>query len=344
VEGKEKLKLVVDRTYNGHKELQSSMFDIDALEETDSQNDDEEIDFSDEMQLDTDLVHDIEELAEEEKKMLQTLDPDADDADNAIVESSSQQIDSLDKKLQPYDANPVDYGLGKSEDDAISLSDDEGEDPSNDGVSKQSISSVTTGANTTAASGNIRHGNVTSTNSSQIVSAIPNDIAPLTSEGPYDNIFSGCRLYRMIFGEMKLGLEVTYHEGRIIVASLTPERVARFGPNSKPSVGDILCGFDGKNLGLIADLKTTLIYLKALLYKHPVEVLFIEAPKFIAAFCNEIRKKNHPKPGINMMVPTTYKSTASLQQQPDTLRVDADARRLSIVPPPKNDVIELLDD
>jgi hypothetical protein len=86
------------------KKLQLSMFDIAALDVLDSQLITRKLTIKTKYNL---ILTPF--IAEEEKKKLQTLDPDADDADSAIVESSSQQIDSLDKKLQPYDANPADY-------------------------------------------------------------------------------------------------------------------------------------------------------------------------------------------------------------------------------------------
>jgi hypothetical protein len=72
------------------------MFDIDALDVLDSQLMTRKLTLVTKYNLILTTF-----IAEEEKKNLQTLNPDADNAENAIVESSSQQIGSLDKKIQP---------------------------------------------------------------------------------------------------------------------------------------------------------------------------------------------------------------------------------------------------
>ena len=307
VEGKEKLKLVVNTVYQGHKEFHAAVFNRDAFDDSDSQSGEDDIDFSEEMQMDNDLFHDIEELGEEEKKMLNVSDPDVDDGDNA-VEPVSQADDVSDAKPSASGNNPIENVMGTSEDDAISLSDDENESPV--------------------------HGKVETFNSNE----------RSTSIAPQDNFLTDCRLYRIVFNEVKLGLDVVHYEGRIIVSNIRAERILQFGMDSKPSVGDILCGIDGQTLGLIPDLAPTTAYLKALLYRQPVEVLFLEEPKFVAAFRMIVAKKKRnestasdPSMGVSTNGNVTPLDHAATPE-------NTTSRLPVLVHAPQNDVIELLDD
>jgi hypothetical protein len=305
------LKLVVDTVYQGHHEFHASVFNSDPYDDSDSQNGDEDIDFSEEMQLDTDLYNDIEELGEEERRMLQISDPDADDADN-VVEPVSQTDDGMDAKLTASNNNPVDNGLGKSEDDAISLSDDEHDGSPNMIVEKPK-----------------EHFDVP------------------TPKVTHNDLLADCRIYRIVFGEMRLGLDIVYHEGRIVVSRIRSERIFQFGPNSKPGVGDILCGIDGQTLGLIPELAPTTAYLKALLQKHPVEVVFMEAPKFVAIFKMMAEKKFQK---LNASVVDTA-STMQVATDGVPNMLDRVTKPMNVssnhqlpISAPQNDVIELLDD
>jgi hypothetical protein len=314
VEGKEKLKLVVDTVYQGHHEFHASVFNSDVYDDSDSQNGDDDIDFSEEMQLDNDLYHDIEELGEEERRMLQISDPDVDDADNA-VEPVAQSDDGMDAKPSALVTdNPTDNGLGKSEDDAISLSDDESEGSPNENVEK------------------------------------PKELLNVpTPKVTHNDLLGDCRVYRIVFGETRLGLDIVYHEGRIVVSNIRPERAFQFGPNSKPGVGDILCGIEGQTLGLIPELAPTTAYLKALLHKHPVEVIFMEAPKFVAIFRMMVETKfqkvnESVVPSASTLHVDTDGVPNPLDHVAKPVKVSSNTQLPMVVSAPQNDVIELLDD
>ena len=117
VEGKEKLKMIVHKTYKSEEELHV-MFDTDDRSDDD---DDEEVpnDEPEILPLDSELQHDIEELAREEQDMLRSAEADRDDDDGEPV------------VVQPATNNSTGQeegdGKGRSQDDAIALSDSEDE-------------------------------------------------------------------------------------------------------------------------------------------------------------------------------------------------------------------------
>ena len=84
VEGQEKLKLVIDKEYRGAKELQSALFHVedDGSDDEDGPTDTTNVDR--ELEFDADLVHDIEEMGEEEERMLR-LSEDPDDERQRVV-------------------------------------------------------------------------------------------------------------------------------------------------------------------------------------------------------------------------------------------------------------------
>jgi hypothetical protein len=265
---------VVEKTYKNSKELHSAMFDVSSVEDSGSDEEDgaDDADFDQELQLDSDLVHDIEELGEEEQKMLQEADPDADD-----TEGEPAPIE-LDSKMAAQEISEESC-LGRSEEDAIALSDDEAE-TTDDGMHESNGASTSDKSKEASqASSATNQGSVDSR-----VASVPTILPePKDSNEPYD-ILSGSRLYRIIFGDSQLGLEVALHEGRIVVARISQERLARLGKGSKPAVGDILSSIAGHSLGLVPNLHRTLSYLKHVLQTPPVELTFLEAPRFIEAF------------------------------------------------------------
>ena len=253
VEGKEKLKLVVDKEYNCAKELQSAMFyvDDDGSDDGDGQEDTAIVDT--EFELDGDLVHDIEELGEEERRMLQESD-DPDDGDGQPVE--------LDTKVAAKQSGfERTSSKGLSEEDAIALSDDEdvptSSKPSANGAA---VATMVPGAKEEEYTG-----------------------MSTQSDDPQD-ILEGCRLYRIIFPDKRLGLEVTIHNNRVIVAGVNDERLQRLGHDSKPSVGDILVAIAGNALKPTNNLAAIMQYLRSILENPPAEFMFAEAPGFVTEF------------------------------------------------------------
>jgi hypothetical protein len=339
VEGKEKLKIIVDKTYDGHRELHSTLFHVDPSDEEDSHNDDDDLDFGDDLQFDTDLAHDIEELGEEERRMLQSLENDADESDNLVPVADPTATADPDVKVKANVSNIVEEGLGKSEEDAILLSDDDDEDAAVESTAKPA-------------------GNVSNTTIEKSAENTKNTLVHTsTAYNPAfqsEDIFDGCRLYRICFCETKLGLEVILVNGRIVVSSIRPERMARLGPNSKPGVGDILCGIKGHTVGLVNDLHATLQFLKRILMRPPIEFSFIEAPKFIALFnsdSSQVKREQkkklfhsgvHQNPMVPLITASSNPGTINMAQhqqesQPASQQVPTAHNSIP-------DIIELSDD
>ena len=314
--------------------IENTLFNVDPSDEGDCQNGDDDIDFGEDLQFDIDLAHDIEELGGEERRMLQSLETDTDEADNVAVDPSAP-VDPVDAKVLANKSNAFENGLGKSEDDAISLSDDDDEE-------QLDVAAKSSAGNTTSES-QLENAK-TAVGNSGWNPALLND-----------DVFDGCRLYRIFFCEPKLGLEVLLFNRRIVVSSIRPERLARLGPNSKPGVGDILCGIKGHSVGLVENLPAALHFLKLLLQKPPIEFNFIEAPKFISVFelerARAMREKgisqlqngsSHQNAVLSppMMALTNTITTQQQYHLASQLQVPTNACRTTSNP----DIIELLDD
>ena len=264
VEGQEKLKLVIDKEYRGAKELQSALFHVedDGSDDEDGPTDTTNVDR--ELEFDADLVHDIEEMGEEEERMLRLSEDPDDDIGGEVDVSHPLEPDMKMAAREPTFERSASKGL--TEDDAIALSDDE------DGAASTKPS-----INGTALA---EH----SLNSKQLAtSEIHATGTSMNTDDPID-ILEGCRLYRIIFPDTRLGLEITIHNYRIVVASVTEERMKRLGQDSKPSVGDILVAIAGSALKPTNNLEGILQYLKSVLKHPPTEFMFAEAPRFVAGF------------------------------------------------------------
>jgi len=260
VEGKEKLKLVVDKEYNSEKELHSALFDEvaeDSGSDVDDGSDDGNIE--QELQFDNDLIHDIEELGEEEQRMLR----ESEDLDDGDGDPSPADLDT---KMPANEAVGRASSKGLSEDDAIALSDDE-DDTAGRQPSARSAGSPQPQPST------VRAADVASTAAG---------IAPV-AEDPTD-ILSGCRLYRIIFGDKRLGLEISLYNRRVVVTRVTEERRLQLGEDSKPAVGDILAGIGGLSLIPTGNLDAVLGHLRQVLQQPPTELMFVEAPLFVEEF------------------------------------------------------------
>eukprot|EP00980_Cylindrotheca_fusiformis_P029503 scaffold23496_cov188-Cylindrotheca_fusiformis.AAC.1 len=182
VEGKEKMKIVVQKTYTGKKDL-LSMFNVDEDPSGDASNsentDDDSSDEGDVMfDLDGDLAGEISMLGKEELTMM-LPEGDEDDVDpetKGVLLSQSQP-----KKVG---------GAGASEEDAILLSDDEDAKPS--AAASATVSrSATPPAEAQAAAEQATHST---------------------------NQFQSCRFYNLIFDGPSFGMQLKLHKGRAIVS------------------------------------------------------------------------------------------------------------------------------
>lgn len=277
VEGKEKLKLVVDKEYNGVKELQSALFHV---EEEGSDEEDAIGDSNDDQDflLDGELVHDIEELGEEEQRMLHQSD-ETDDGDG---DGDAVQPVNLDDSKMPAKATAEQNGSkGLTEDDAIALSDDE-----DDGIApKPGINGAPLDKKPAAE---------TQVGPQKPTESVSDTVASAEASG--DDILAGCRLYRIIFPDTRLGIEVGIFNMRVVVNSITEERRQRLGEDSKPAVGDILISIRGSVLRPNNSLDAILHYLKKVLQNPPTDLVFLEAPKVAALFKqHRAKRREHAK-------------------------------------------------
>jgi hypothetical protein len=239
---------------------------LDGFEE-DEDDRVEDVDLYDVIPLDDDFYHDIEEFGEEEQRMLRQLEVDEN-------ETRSSPAD-CDVKIQAC-ATVVD---GKSEDDAIDLLDDD-EEEGQSGRHSLTRTPISNGNTTLKKTG-------ANENESLVGRRSEAEILPRVTS----DIFRGCRLYKIVFCQPKLGIEVLLHEGRVVVGRISEERLNLLGQDSKPAVGDILVSIAGFSLSLTHQLEQYATYLKYVLQKPPVELCFLELPVFAAQFKEMLEEK-----------------------------------------------------
>jgi SWI/SNF-related matrix-associated actin-dependent regulator 1 of chromatin subfamily A len=244
VEGKENHRLVVDKTYHTVKELHDHFqgLDVDQSEDL-SQDADSGEAF---LQLDSDLVHEIEMLGDEEHKMLQVSNDDdevAPDSETTIKDSmeeySISKSASLEADSSPQ-SKPTEMHSGQTEDDAIALSDDEEEDKK---VPAREL-------DMTSAS-------------------------PPTFESRYSFCGETCRAYRIVLKGPSLGLTIENYKGRIVVSKVSPGAEL-----SKPSVGDIFASVNGVRFPIAPDSEGLLRFIRSQLQHGATEFIFVEEPMF----------------------------------------------------------------
>jgi hypothetical protein len=254
VEGKEKLKLVVHKTYESTKELHT-MFDAVADVESDDEGEVGDMDdFSQELQLD-ELEHDIEQLGEEEERMLKLAEADNDDEPDAAVSNGDTPTD--DRKMPAVEIIEEKEPEGSTEEGAITLLDDDDDEV-------EEVTSKTAAVPASTANGE----------SSTGVDGAPKEAFNL------QGALHKCRLYRMRMEGPSLGISVAFYKHRVVVEKLHQDRIDRFGENCKPVVGDVLVGINGQRLPLINSLSQVMQHLRSVMQRPPVELTFAEDPDF----------------------------------------------------------------
>lgn len=265
VEGKEKLKYVMNHTYETTKELHT-MFEIAGDSESEEDEGMDDLDFDKELPLDDELAHDIEQLGEEEERLLRVGEKDDDDDPEASAAAAGNATD--DRKMAAIEI-PDEPEHGRTEEEAITLSDDD-EDEAPSSVAAAATASVGQNGDATAMAVKSDEGVVAS--------------VPLLKSFSRDEPRPKCRLYRMHIAGPTLGISVGIFEGRVVVERLTKERLDRLGEDSKPVVGDVLVGINSSRLPMLEVLKPVLEHLRSVMQKPPVELTFAEDPDFIEYF------------------------------------------------------------
>jgi hypothetical protein len=250
VEGKEKLKLVVDRTYNGVKELCTIFQTAAEVELDDEAGNDEDGELDPEDKDIFEILDFQEDIALLGKQELTMLLPEGDD-DEGIVDADAKPAAGNMPSKSP---EPV---LGRSEEEAIQLSDDEEEKASHGPIASATYT----------------------TDEVQLISPT----GTFNTDGQVN-----CRIYKMHFRGPSYGIQLQVFERRLIVSK-------NFHSDGKPTAGDILVALNGYRLPFITSLKQVLPYLKQAINKPPVELTFAEDPEF-ATFFEKMTVKENTEP------------------------------------------------
>ena len=265
VEGKEKQKIVVETQFNTLKELHS------IFEHVEESDDDEEEEVGEtafekltqDLQLDSDIFHDIERLGMEEQKML-AVDEDIDDTD---IEGNP-----TDSKLPAVEEAP-DETLGTTEEEAICL-DDSDDDGERDCSNKETKLSVQVSDDREEQKPGTGEG--------------PNGSDSSAIDKPPTTELANCRVYSIMIEGSSLGVSVGLYNGRLIVTSILPTRVDGNGQLlPKPAIGDVLACFNGQILPIVsgnAQFQTICQGLRQALARPPLQILFAEDDQFAARF------------------------------------------------------------
>jgi hypothetical protein len=227
-------------------------------------------DFGQELQLDGELEHDIEQLGEEEERMLKLAENDDDEPDAAV---SNGDTATDDRKMPAVDVVDDTKAEGGTEEEAIMLSDDDDDEVE--------VTSKPAAAPSSTANGE----------SSTGVGEAPKEAFNINGS------LHKCRLYRVRMEGPSLGISVAFYRHRVVVEKLHQDRIDRVGENSKPVVGDVLVGINGQRLPLINSLSQVMQHLRSVMRQPPVELTFAEDPDFADFYKNTVmldRIRQHP--------------------------------------------------
>jgi hypothetical protein len=274
VEGKEKLKMVVDKTYNKLSELHEIFSDAAAEEDELGDLSDSDTGLDEDL-LDPDLVHAIEALGEEERQLLRSTENEDESPDSTNADSQSEVVTILEEEVQSENQ-------GRSEEDAIALLDDEDETPNTEKeVCAAKEEAVDEGAEAISTANAV-------TNQSNVSDA-SNILSSL-------NNFS---LYKLFIPGPKLGVVVALFAGRLIVSSVSKERISQLGEDARPRVGDIFCAINEVKIPRSQDFQLLMKWLREFIQRQQgfISVVFAEEPTFAAYYTQHrtrtIQHKEH---------------------------------------------------
>jgi SNF2-related domain/Helicase conserved C-terminal domain len=254
VEGMEKQKIVVHKTYHGTNEL-DAMFGLSPPED----EEDVELNFDAEshedeggkdiLKLENDLQEDIEILGREELTMIKV---DGDDDEDVVEESA---LDRAKSEFLP----------GSTEHEAILLSDDE-DDSKKEGNALQEDSKLKQAVGEADPSATVGAKNIDKVN-------VP---VPKAPEG-FDirRPLARCSAYSVMFEGESYGMKLFTFHGRVVVGKNLNQHYDR------PSQYALVVGVNGQALPMLNDLGQIMRYMKASLERGPVELLFVEVPDLV---------------------------------------------------------------
>ncbi len=251
VEGMEKQKLVVHKTYNGTKEL-DSMFDIpDGSTSDDEVNFDEESDDEDGQEIleyQRDLEDEIELLGKEELTMIRADGDDDDGGDEQVFHDSAEPA------------------AGSTEAEAILLSDDDEEEETRTSAAHDSPTETRT----------------EETSGEERASPAQKDVEGSNKKLPAEastkldirKPLQDCRGYSVVFEGKSFGMNLFIFEGRAVVGG----RVGDSYFTDIPALGDILVAVNGQRMPFTSDINQITTFMRTSLQRGPVELIFLELP------------------------------------------------------------------
>jgi len=267
VEGKEEHKMIVHKIYKNEDELHA-MFEVDNRSDDDEDllENDEDDEFA--AALDNDLERDIEQLAQKEQQELLLAERDRDDDDGeGDVSGVRPQAHANDKLVQ-------DDGKGKSQDDAIALSDSEDD---------------------------------------EVKAEAPSKAVNLMSSRVFDpkGTLPHCRFYTLTVGVPSIGVGLAQWKRRIVVKTKKQVLIDRLGKGCKPEVGDILMGINHEVVPLLGanfTFQKILAHLKRRLESpEATKIWFAEDEEFRAYWKNYALEEISAKPSAALGGPAPAK-------------------------------------
>jgi len=242
VEGKEKMKIVVQNTFKSIKEL-DSIFVRSVDDETeddarlvDNENPEEGDDL---IKLENDLQDDIGQLAQEEMIMI-SQGEDEDGSDNKVAGNSMLTSISAQTKS----------GLGQTEQEAICLSDDEGDTSPRKEATKAT------------------------TSQQRLTDVVDASRMRAGFQNERSRVLENYRVYKQYFDGSSFGIQLLRVFDRLVIA----KNISR---NRKPALGDVLVAVNGQRLPLGCALEEACKYMKTVLNQGTVELTFVEDEAFV---------------------------------------------------------------
>lgn len=267
VEGQEKQKIVVHRTYSGTKEL-NSMFDNEAAEDSEdivSEGGSDDDDGQKLLELEDDLQGDIALLGREELTMMKTEEDD-EGIDDKFLESA----------VQP------EQGAGSTIEEPIALSDDDDDVPSPDAKPDAAVS----GDKVKDPESSEKQKEAQNTNGRKR-QAEQEPTGTLDLGKPLENT----RGYTITFEGTSFGIQMFMYHGRPVVGRRVDLKY------DWPGAGDVLVAVNGNRLPMIDDMNQIIHYMRTCLSQGKCDVLFVEVPalKKEIARINERDRKREEK-------------------------------------------------
>jgi SWI/SNF-related matrix-associated actin-dependent regulator 1 of chromatin subfamily A len=239
VEGKEKMKIVVHKTYKNEKELLKSL-EADEFDLDDEEYFDDDAEMKSAEKLESELHDDIEELEREELEMLKSTESDDDDAEG---DSKPTAAETVDLSSEPAEV------AGTSASEAICLSDDEDQQNAHKSLKEEGLK--------------------------------------------FDREFRDLKLYKMRFPGPSAGLDIIQFKGRVVVKG---KKNAKLGPDSKPSIGDVVVACKDDEIVPDVKLGSLLMYFRNLMKSDGyLEFIFAEDEEFGAYFREKLESPDFMK-------------------------------------------------